>query len=704
MHMDTRILINDNAVSEQDAIYNKLTVNMKLEDAQGFYTEALSEDLVLKGEAYVLLDGMALGDEYNVKIQKYIGTYNTEYEGIFTKTDVEFDHDNGIATVKPTTLNADTIIKDILQKEQNLIEIAPAQVSIQYNQSGQLQLYALDAPRISNYRSGSVQWDSDVANPTTSVTVLKNKGFSLATDISYITTSSVAEINGTYIGTFKAYPTGQTPRYGFTRVGSYWYLENKTTSTLEYRATTPTNDGDPIGAGPQFEAYPTPTGPEFFVNTQAIYSRMLTNRETVDTIPYPSDDLTPEFEADFSHVFDYDAEAEVDYSTDFTTTPTPYGKLESLGCLDDGKYVEPGGLYYPFLICRSLIDCYAGKGFSFWLRTLPQLESALQFWGETVVLDTAYKLPDTIKSLIDAGNTSGSSISHSDSSAWSEFFYSATNPVSGDAYDLILIPTGNVAVGRRGDPAKIANIRLQDITEALKALFNVRYYTEDFRFQLEQERYFHNGGSYTTTPIIGADLTQSHLNGFPFDWNTNKIKYSKNELNERVEIDFSQPLTDVFKGYPVEYQGAGIDKGNIESRPTGKILTDLNQVISRPNEVNKDSFILLACNLNSGIYEVLSPDINFNGRVSETQNGYMSFTDLAEKYYKDNASSADILINQVSTTAETVKKIANRADLFYFANTKPNPRNLIKTSTGNGTAKEINYDIVNNVVDLTIKQ
>lgn len=245
--------------------------------------------------------------------------------------------------------------------------------------------------------------------------------------------------------------------------------------------------------------------------------------------------------------------------------------------------------------------------------------------------------------------------------------------------DLILHQASDVKRFDASDPSKIQawNIKLQDLLNDLKILFNMDWKVDGPSFRLEHVSYFEaqTGPDYTAESykreLSRADQTIYRLTRFLF----------KNEQ-----------AGDYFKGFPIEvYCGEGE-----QTKRLSVLSTDLAFIsnIDNAESIADDGFVLVATTPSgfTNIYENL-----FDNRP-------LSWTELHRDFYTAEMDGSGE-INGIEVTPYSLKK-TRKAPAFgvrLCCDDDYNPSALVTTAMGNGEVAESERDWGKDLLTLTLK-
>ena len=321
-----------------------------------------------------------------------------------------------------------------------------------------------------------------------------------------------------------------------------------------------------------------------------------------------------------------------------------------------------------------------------------------------LLLRHAYKFHEVIQLLlteIDDRITFDATPEHS------EFLYSGTNPVAGEAQpNLYLTPKSNVMTGSYDRPAEKANIKLSELLFAFKTTYNAGWHVDDdFKLRLEHNSWYENGGSYTTE-VIGADLVdQVNLrNQQPISYGQNKFGFDKQTVPERIDTQWMDEVSEIFQGYPIEIKSKYAETGNIDERRISTVSTDLDFATTQPNSMSRDGWFMLATFPDSdNVERVAFKELDLGqNQIYDLQNGHLSFAYLHDKFYRDAMPAEELEINNEDVTANSITRIKTQ-DVVFNSKEKIDPIKLIKTDLGNGKIVQLSRSLESDKVTAKLR-
>lgn len=626
-----------------------LTIDKELEQGEAFFRPALSANLTFVRKDYLYLASQAFDTVFNflIEISYDLGvSWSSYFVGKFMKTDCTWDADEQSCQVKPEVNDNYNLVIARQEKEYDLIKLTPEIVPLNLQRRPLIQVYIPGDTVISCFIGGTY-WEQD-ANATTSSGDLINK-FKFAVNSRYkeikVTGSTVAGVNGTYYGTltddsdkFSGALSIKNALKGQLRSATnpdYWIEYNQADSVYFY-------GGDPHArqdinikrVSDNVTIYnhteiPSPKDYSLEQDTDAapkngtpgenislslfqydIYARYLVDKEEVAgvaTSEIPSDDITDD-NRNYSRVVGYAVNV-IYVSANLQTDPTEYGVN------DDGLYYAPptsltGTNFFP--VAKS-----TWINTSYWFA-FSDFDWLLEEQGRSPhVLNDTYPLASAIKVLL---NEIDPTITHEETTDYSEFMYNFTNnPIGTAAMRILLSQKTNVINGNYDKPAQKATTKLKDIFDMLKSVFKVYWFIDDNkRLRLEHLVYFRNGGSYSGTARIGYDLTgmENTRNHKKWSYKTSAWSFDKEDMPATFQFSWMDDVTPSFEGLPIEIISPYVKEDNIEDVQVGNFTTDIDFMMLNPGSISDDGFALLGAVEANGLE---APDSYFGQQITNGQ-------------------------------------------------------------------------------------
>lgn len=685
-----------------------LALDYELETNQRFYRAKLSGKINFVRADYDIINDAPFDSEFFLYIEKsddWGQTYNQYYKAMFMKTDCTFNDDDKLVTVQPETIDEYNNVLAGLEKEYNLIELAPEIKYLTIRKRPLIQIYIPGDSIVSCFLGGT-NWEQD-ANVVTDTNELINKYyFSVVGKFRKIDVKATFigydSANGTYYGKLggkyynsngfyiqaeqvlgevvyqlKIYDNNNNlvaytdKRVGITPVGTYQFKKETGGFTLTY---------DAIGT----------------VNN--IYARYLCDVDNIDdltTYDLPIDDIVDN-NRNYKKAIGYAIDV-VFSSVNFSYEPTEWGLASN------GRYYLPphsiyGAVFYP--IARSTWGNYS-LWFSF----------AKSDWILEEKSRKAYTLKDTftLSSCINVLlKQFAPEITHEATPEYSQFLYNTNNPISGRSFKLLISQKSNIINGEYQTPAQKAPVTLQQIMTMLRDIYKCYWYIEDGKFKIEQVSWFRNGGSYGYNTIIDYDLTQLEnvRNGKKLAFATSEYSFDKVDMPERYQFEWMDDVTTPFEGLPIEITSKYVTAGKIEEINISNFTSDIDLMLLNPGAISADGFALFAAVTPSGGGQLELP---FTRQTVENveyylQNGYLAFINIQPTYWVYDMPARNFKINNTQSYAiGGIERKKKQTLNFPAGTTDPNPMQLVKTYIGNGQVDKLSVNLCSRNIKATLK-
>ena len=701
-----------------------LAKEYELETNQRFYRAKLSGKISFIRDDYDFINTRPFDYEFFYGIDKSNDggkTWVPYFSGKFMKTDCTFvDYDKKV-TVQPDVIDDYNEVLAGLEKEYNLITLAPTIQRITINKRPLIQIYVPGDSVVSCFLGGT-NWEQDANATTDQSALVQTYHFALCNilkEIQITSNGSPAVISGLYTGrmaTGASADTFEGKLYSELNVNYYIYITQQrvsgglpyglalveirrqsddvamfryskvTTSpfdTLEFDLTAVEGSGATGTMHADMKSY-------------NIYARYLCDVEKIDdlnTYPLPADDIVDN-NRNYRRAIGYAIDVAF-ISNNFSDTPTEWGLA------DNGKYFAPpysiyGQTFYP--IARSTWR-YASLWFGFYLMDWLLEEKARKVY----TLRDAFPVASCISVLL---NQIAPGITHAATAEYSQFLYSGNNPISGLNFRLLVSQKTNIINGEYQQPAQKAPTTLQQFTNMLRDCFKCYWFIEDGKFKIEHIQYFRNGGSYSGGAILSHDLTKelNLRNGKPWAFNTSEYSFDKVDLPERYQFEWMDDVTAAFEGLPIQVISKYVTPGKVEEINISNFTSDIDMMLLNPGNMSSDGFALFAAVPPTSGSQWILPFTKqtVNGVEYYLQNGYLAFINLQSPYWMYDLPARRVSINGSEVYAYGIER--KKKQTFSFpANDDPNPMQLIKTYIGNGQIDKLSVNLCSRSIKTTLK-
>lgn len=701
-----------------------LAKEYELETNQRFYRAKLSGKITFVRDDYDYINRQSFDNEFLYCIEKSDDggrTWFQYFQGKFMKTDCTFtDYDKKVV-VQPDAIDDYNDVLAGLEKEYNLITLAPTIQRITINKRPLIQIYVPGDSVVSCFLGGT-NWEQDANATTDQNALVQTYHFALCNilkEIQITSDGSPAVISGLYTGrmaTGASADVFEGKLYPELNVNYYIYISQQrikgglpfgiavveirkqsndtvmfryskaTTSpfdTLEFDLTAVKGSGATGTMHADMKSY-------------NIYARYLCDVEKIEdlnTYPLPADDIVDN-NRNYRRAIGYAIDVAF-ISNNFSDTPTEWGLA------DNGKYFAPpysiyGQTFYP--IARSTWR-YASLWFGFYLMDWLLEEKARKEY----TLRDAFPVASCISVLL---NQIAPGITHAATAEYSQFLYGSYNPISGLNFRLLVSQKTNIINGEYQQPAQKAPTTLQQFTNMLRDCFKCYWFIEDGKFKIEHIQYFRNGGSYSGGVVLSHDLTKelNLRNGKPWAFNTSEYSFDKVDLPERYQFKWMDDVTAAFEGLPIQVISKYVTPGKVEDVNVSNFTSDIDLMLLNPGNMSSDGFALFAAvPPTSGSQWILPFTRQTVNRVEYfLQNGYLAFINLQSQYWLYDLPARRVSINGFEVYARGIER--KKKQTFSFpANDDPNPMQLIKTYLGNGQVDKLSVNLCSRSIKTTLK-
>lgn len=701
-----------------------LAKEYELETNQRFYRAKLSGKITFVRDDYDYINRQSFDNEFLYCIEKSDDggrTWFQYFQGKFMKTDCTFtDYDKKVV-VQPDAIDDYNDVLAGLEKEYNLITLAPTIQRITINKRPLIQIYVPGDSVVSCFLGGT-NWEQDANATTDQNALVQTYHFALCNilkEIQITSNGSPAVISGLYTGrmaTGASADVFEGKLYPELNVNYYIYISQQringglpfgiavveirkqsddtvmfrytkaTTSpfdTLEFDLTAVEGSGATGTMHADMKSY-------------NIYARYLCDVEKIDdlnTYPLPADDIVDN-NRNYRRAIGYAIDVAF-ISNNFSDTPTEWGLA------DNGKYFAPpysifGQTFYP--IARSTWR-YASLWFGFYLMDWILEEKARKEY----TLRDAFPVASCISVLL---NQIAPGITHEATAEYSQFLYGGNNPISGLNFRLLVSQKTNIINGEYQQPAQKAPTTLQQFTNMLRDCFKCYWFIEDGKFKIEHIQYFRNGGSYSGGAILSHDLTKelNLRNGKPWAFNTSEYSFDKVDLPERYQFEWMDDVTAAFEGLPIQVISKYVTPGKVEEINISNFTSDIDMMLLNPGNISSDGFALFAAVPPTSGSQWILPFTRqtINGVEYFLQNGYLAFINLQSPYWMYDLPARRVSINGSEVYAYGIER--KKKQTFSFpANDDPNPMQLIKTYIGNGQVDKLSVNLCSRSIKTTLK-
>lgn len=728
----------------QPKVDDSTAIDFSQESNEIFYRGKLNGSLAFRFE---FDDILALGYNYEHRIvlQWYDAAndlWKDVWKGRFALTDCEIDYDTKTITVQPETLDRYTKIFDAFETEYNLVKLAPPMQPVGINIRPCLQIYTINDDKVTNY-VGESYWEAS-CDPTYNQTDLTDTyKFSQIGDVfSFVVSFRYKHTNDEwyYIRVLASgkpsswqYETWSGNQYRVfyatgkiihgSLVGSISfpvvftiYTNNDVAFTVHpptnqtayqtnniFRAEFETAD---FGGVPSDmiinDQYPVSCG-EAGCQYELVYARCLLQTDlpsitlddtTLTTYDIPANDIAGSVNFNYNKVCPITtACVHFEPSSELTETPTMWG----MSYIQD-RYFERYlySNYNPLPIAIS-----HWKYASLWMYPYFKYRNYIDQYSATRTIKDCYIIQHTIGKLLRKAGWNGTNII-------SQLF--AGNAGINYAFTPVITARSNVISSYYNTPAQNAPITLSKVLSMLKQAFKIYWHIDNNdNLHLEHVVYYDNGFTYNDDePDLLIDLeTQLHTNTKNNKvFGQNKVKFEKNDMPEQFAFGWADVQTKPFDGYAIKCQDTYVQKGSKQEQIIGDFDTDVDFVLSSPNDVSKEGLFLFGCPIVGGVQswmlnvEEISAKDEENIEITyRLQNADAAFIKIHKVLWRYDLPCENINVNNEDTTAITTGRY--KVQSVEFADSVmaeilkdiDNCNKVIRTQQGDGHIKTLSINL-----------
>lgn len=641
----------------------------------------------------------------------------TQWFGHFYKTDCKIDHNHKTVIVKPGVYDQYTNFLGGIDKEVDVVKLAPAVVSCGMTKRAIVQMYCLGGVTLNvpdkvltNY-IGGMSWEQDITADESSITP-----YALVNTYRFCRIASHRVYTVKFTGAY-SYLTGM---YHLTNpeASNYYEYASEDYKIVIYYGPMPGSEDvycheefrdmqDNVIVSSVWEVaiIPERSQPPLngFQNLEssadaiAVYGRILTglsSHQSYTIYRLPATDII-----DSNMNYQYVAagaslfpDGTVVFSTETQVSPTEYGKNEL------GEYFVKPGLsvtteYYP--IARTL-----WSPMSVWMKSGLSDITRFNELADAYKLKDAYPIEAVVQTLL-AGlygyEPDGVTPRYRFSLAQSAFL--ADSQFGRTGRRLLVAPLSNVKKTWYQNPAQKGTMTLRSLLDMFRDVFHCYWWVDSDRYlHIEHVSYFMKGGTYSDTErSIGADVTamRAPRNFLPWTFGQESYSFDKPEMPERVETEWGIAETEPFNGYPLQYSNGYVQKGRVEKVSIGGFGSDVDYITEQAAKIGDDGWVLIDATYANGDYT--SPLVFLTtGPLNPqflTQNGYMAFLYTVRQYGRWDMSAPDATMADFTVTAQGTVRARRQSITFPRVGAIPTT-SLIRTSLGDGEIDTLTHNLL----------
>lgn len=722
--------------TEVNPIYkDDLSIDYQQESGQKFFRGKLSGKIQFVGDEAAMIINAPFYTEFVLEVKRKIQVetmWNRYYMCHFYKTDCTINEDDLNVSVQPSVTDRYNDILNGWEKEYDLLENALAIQPIKAKKRPMFQIYTEDED-IVNCIYGGMTFETDRVNNDVTPASCHFSAFSQRLTINFPHEDITVGFTTPFMGEFRG--TNQTPPYdSFYNSDDIYKLQYfERTQTITQGGVTVTyfyngfylvrlSDNETIW---QFEQFGTGSQryrdlPATMTFTAAeghslpdieavkseisVWGRVVTDLQSVEI----SQGLTWNFDPIKANDIvtnnrNYHYCRGVDFFTlvqsdRLTTAPTTWGRA------DNGKYFLPPS--------DANTRWYIPVGRSQWINTSLWLDMSLiriydeRLSKEYTIKDT-YPLASVINALL---SKIAPTVIFDEVAGNSQFFYddyvqSGVGSVFNGSRPFIT-PKSNTLLGEYQEPARKAPITLKAVFDMLAKVYGCYWCIDnDNNLVIEHIEWFKNGGSYSSSPSVGYDLTrlQNEPNEKKWAFGTSTYQFDKMDMASRYQYEWMDEVSDLFKGRPIGILSSFVQQNKIEEVSIANFSSDIDLMLLAPEKFSKDGFALLQADAVTGGYEL--PMYTYSEGVAEyrLQNYKVSMKFLQPNCLIFDMPSWSITLDGVATTAGDIQHLKKQTISFPVGEHDPDCLALVRTYLGYGQIDKISINLSSRTGKATIK-
>ena len=671
-----------------------LSKDFEKESGQEFFRAKLSGDLTFESADYDFIVAQAFDEQFvlEIAISYDAGVTLIPYwRGTFWKTDCKFDDDAKTVVVKPSVLDQYNEVLAGLDKEYNLIDLAPEIAPVKADKRPMIQVYVPGQSVIGCFLAG-MWWEQECTPESDESLLIADVSGSFTPEIPDIFTGEfrATKFNPAKLGTQTFTNGDYSLVYSLTQNAEdytlSWTIIQTSTQTALFSYQTLIPDIGQVPQLPQTLTLTPATGSGatgsvgLYLHEMPVYSRYICDTQAIggaQTFEIGANDIVPD-NRNYRRVVSYLVPDTIYFSDRITATPTRWGLYQP------GKYYQIPYLYWGpelFPIARN-----AWGRVSVWF-TFSALDPLIEPSGrEPFTIRHAYPLYSVISVLL---GQIAPGITHGNNTSYSEFLYGQN--LLGITQTLLITPKSNIVSAGYDQPAQKAPITLRAVLDMLRDCFRCYWFVDDAgRFRIEHIEFFRNGGSYSGTPVVGVDLTTETVprTGKQWAYARNQYEYEKPEMAARYQFGWADNVTELFTGFPINILSRYVNPDNIQQISVAQFTSDIDYVLLNPETISKDGFLLLSANVQTQTF-TSTPGTQLEQFVFPVNEGdVIIFTNTIAPHGCGIRVGTQQFIQYSPGTFEI--RIEQSGDLYVFVSA-PNPDPVTVTINGGLVLPYINW-------------
>ena len=729
MNIQYRFFIRLGRSGQQQAVSpvwkDDMSLDYQREGEELFMRRELSSSLDFIREDYTLIMGAAFDTEYFVDIEASDdngATWTAYYTGRFMITDCTIDADHHKVTVKPQVWDRYNAILAGMEKEYDLIKLAPAIQPVTVIRRPVIQVYVAGEEKLTNVLS-AMSWEQDAESSTDHDHIIEDWHFDLMGSRQEIVFENApAGLGGTFIGSFDHWKDEGEWHDFDNGQGVYWI------STVQEVTIIPDVGGrfmkalrifrysdnaliwewkdERIGGLPDV---PSPctfsaiaSGFQDVTMTWAgtrVYSRMLLASDTypgAQVYEVPAEDITAA-NRNYRYCTPYGFSGSLTMTSAHQTEPTEWGVRP------DGTYYtkpEPSLTDYGFIPVGRSMWLYA----SLWFVQNSLSETLEEGGRKETQINDMFSLEGVINALLKEIDPT---VTFAATAAYSVFLY-GTNPlVPASSWGrLMMTPKSNILVAEYTMPARKAPCTLKAVLDMLRTCCGLYWFIDDAnRLRIEHVTWFKNGGSYDGSHTVGIDLTQmvNPRNGKAWSYNTSVFSWDKMDMAERYQFGWMDDSTTVFAGFPLDVKSKYVTEGRIEEETVPMFNADIDYLMLNPSNVSADGFALLCCRYSGGKWKTdITSGLRYNGMYYTLQNFQLAFAQLTPSFLISDMPAWQIVVNGAHMVSKGIQRKKQQQVTVPCGKADPDTNALVRTEIGDGEILKMSVRLTSRISKMTL--
>lgn len=692
---------------------NSTKLEFAPETDEMFYRAKLNGTLSFRFDfAHILAKGF--GYTHIVVLQRYNENdgWVEVWRGRFTLTDCTINYDTKTIDVTPQTIDRYTDILNELETEYNIVKLKVATKPVTINVRPCLQIYCGGDTKLTNY-VGETFWEASCESNLVDNELQNTYHFAKIGEVfavyfeQYVPFNPpkkvIAYTNNTERdGNNQIYLTGSD---GHTYICHVWQNGNE-------RRYTVFGDDDETWL---FESYyldyqfdhiyenPLLTvPPNALTQWSAVYSRVLLQTELaqitlVDTVcttyDIPTNDIAGAVNMNYNKVAPIPT-ACVHFlsSTTVSDDPTEWGQSYT-----DQYFVRPTVTGYHLMPVAPAQWKYA----SLWYYPYYRYSAYIDNYSAQRTIRDGYDLRQTILRLCQKAGLNPPYIISGCLGGSQTYVGANLLP--------IITPKSNVISSYYDTPAQNAPISLAKIFRMLKQAYKVYWYIdENDNIHIEHISYFMNGNWYEPQPqqLVDLENTIHTRTKHSKAYGQNVVKFDKSNMAAIFTFGWMDTQTKPFDGYDIKCLDPYVAGGTSTDNRNGDFDTDVDYVLSSPNDVSKDGFFLFALPYIGGSYSnaLIIERMQITDEIGDTyeikiQNADGAFCKIQQTWWRYDMPCENLQINNQADTAITTGRFKQQtveyADLTMadIIENVDNCVKLIRTQQGDGGISKLSVNL-----------